>query len=851
MTLLTVVAWVGLACTAAALGVAGLATVRPGYRAWASRALWAAFGTVSLALALLVEHVLSGRLGVFYVWENVTTSYPWWLRMAGVWGGQEGTFLLWTWAVLGATVVEDHRARSGAWRWARVTLLAVAVVLLVPTIVLELGVETSAFGLAGEGQLVQGADGPSPLTLRPEGEGLNPLLETPFMAIHPLLEFLAYGLMAVPFAYGLVGLTGSKSWADPARWWAQRAWLVLLSALTIGALWAYHVLSFGGYWIWDPVEVANVLPLLALTVFLHAEPARRRGSSMGLTAPTTAALAFVMVAFTDFVVRSGLWSSVHAFLPTGVSAAVEHPGRRLLVTIQQSFPARYAVGLLSAALGAFGAAASVFHVRTLDRGSKLRGVAGAGAVVFAIVGLAGLFAPTHLVRTTAHLTTVLGFGDPVLGLVGLVALAGAPLLAGLFAMPEGVEVHLRERSGQLIGASALLAITFAATALLLTLGVNGYGPEVFTSRAPFLAAPILALIGLAFPGRAFQRWAWAVAAALVVGGALKLFTGSWAWAALPVAGVPFLGALVHHVRTARPTASGRGHLPTVLLTVAGLAGVVHGASPGVVALAGSALALPVWYAPVALAGGIGALAAPYLDTRSWWPRWAGPALAVLGVGYGLGVVLGLAAAWADRSTFRGPRGPIREGGLALVHAGLALLVLGVAVSTYGATTAAFDTADPLVRGEERVIGERTVELVDGSVVDEDGDGRADRATAIVHVREGGVFVGEETLSMTFHPGTGFAGRGSMVPDESPVTRSWWGDLAHNADTSTPLSMRIADGNQTWVAANGPAPDVEQAPVEAVSMGVKALPLANLVWAGPSLLAAGMVLRLAGTRGAGR
>jgi cytochrome c-type biogenesis protein CcmF len=556
VTPLGLAAWAALLAAVGALTASGLAGARARYRPWTRPAAWAAWGAATLTLALLVEHVLSARLGLFYVWENVEAGYPWWLRLAGVWGGQEGTFLLWAWGVLTVLLVEDHRTSGAPWRHARTVLAAIAVLLLVPVVVLDLGAETLAFGLTGEGQLVQGADGPSPLSLRPDGQGLNPLLETVYMAVHPPLEFLGYALVTAPFAYGLVGLAHGGEWRARAQAWGRVAWVVLLSALTLGALWAYHVLSFGGYWIWDPVEVANLLPLLALTVFLHAAPARARGH-LGLLAPATAALPLVMVVFTDFVVRTGLWSSVHAFLPTGVSATLPDPGRRLLAAVRGHVPARLATGLLSATLGAFGVAASLFHVRDRPRGSTASPLALAGALAFGAAGLVGLVWPTVLVRALTPLIGLLGLGDPVVGAGVLVVVAALPLVAGLPAMPRELPTHPRSRAGQLVLACGALTVTLAATVLLLVFGVNGYGEAVFTARAPWLAGATVAGVGLAFRPARLSRWAPAVGGGLLAGLALRVVTGSWARAALPAVGVPLAGVLARYAQVARPTGGRR------------------------------------------------------------------------------------------------------------------------------------------------------------------------------------------------------------------------------------------------------------------------------------------------------
>lgn len=846
MTVLLVATWIALGVACLALVASGLAVQGKRFRRWASRSLLTAWGAVTVALAVLVTAFLTARLDVFYVWQNVEAGYPWWLRLAGVWGGQAGTFLLWSWVVLGAAVAEDHLATTRFWHPARLVLVATAVILLVPTVVLDLGAATSAFGLTAQGELVHGFQGPEPRTLRPDGQGLNPLLESPYMAIHPLVEFLAYGLTAVPFAYGLTYLFRGGAWRGPVMRWARPAWLAFLTALTLGALWAYIVLSFGGYWIWDPVEVGNLLPFLALTLTLHAVPASRKGW-LGFLAPASAVLAFTLIVFADFVVRSGLWSSVHAFLPTGLSIAVEDPGRRLLIAVRDSFQARYAASMAAAAIGTSAAAFSGFHARRLPRRALTRRVAQAGVAAYGLVAIAGLVAPEATVAALHQLMLMLGFGVPLVGAVVLALLAVLPLGLGLAGMPEEIPLSPRERSGQLVLASSLFVVTIAAVALLLVLGVNGYGPEVFESRAPALAAAFLVLVGLAFHRARFERWAWVLAGAVGLGLLARLVTGTWALAAVPVTLVPAAGAVYLYACRASPTGTTRERVQALVVVLAGVLGLVHWASPGSVVLDGISLSSPAWYLPIGLLAGTVAVLSPYLESHRGVPTWLGPAAAILAVGYGVGAVLGLVGLYLAPRRVHGPRGRLTTGAVPLIHVGMALVVLGVAMSTYGASTARFDQADPLIRGEPRSVGaERTVELVDGEVLDADGDGRVDTVSATVHVREQGSFVAEETLTLEHHLGTGFTSRGSFVPQDSPITRGWWGDLAHNADTTTPLSIRLTGGNETWITANGPPPRSFPQNVDAVSMGVKTLPAVNVLWGAIPLIGVGMAVRWLGT-----
>ncbi len=842
--------WLALATLAAVVAgtlaalMSAAALIRRELDPWADRAVGLAALAAALPLALLAVAFLLGDLGLFYVWQNVHLSSPWWLRLAGVWGGQAGTFLLWGTIVLGLTWLDGRwRDHGGNGPYVRVILTVLAAVLLVPALVQGLGQATTDLGLGADGRFHPGAPGPSPLDLRPEGQGLNPLLDSPYMAIHPPVEFLAYGLAALPFAYAIVGLSRGGPWRDGARRWARWAWLAFAGALALGALWAYNVLSFGGYWAWDPVETGDLLPFLALTIFLHACVVQDRSEHLGLLAPATASLAFVLTVLATFVTRSGLWSSVHAFLPTGASVAIQDPGLRLVRIVGQEASARFATGLLIAVTGLWSGALCLFHARDAGRRTGwARGLAATGAALFGLIGLAGLIWPIPTTGALHQLALLFGAGRPLIGAMGLILLAGLPLLAGILGAPDTTPLHIRDRTGQLTLAAYALVLTLGATLVLLVLGVNGYDRSVYDARAPFLAAPILGLILVTFWPGPLQRRVLVLAGAAALSLLAFVVTGSWAWAAAPLCLAAGLGPASKLVDRAHPTGGSRAKVRAGLLLASGLLGLVHWASPGHVAVLGLGLSSPAWYVPVGLVAGLLAILAPWLEDRgvAWW---VGPVAGVLAIGYGLGALLAVAAAVVHRGRVPGPRAGLRSAGVPLLHVAVALLVLGVATSTYEQSITTFEQADPLERGVPQAVGPYEIELVDGRVVDTDGRGHPEAIEATVHVRKAGVFLSEETLRLEFSRSTGFTTQGSFVPEDSQTTRGPWEDLILDAEPSVPLSIRVRGTNTTWVTANAPPPAQLGTQVDGVSLGVARTPGVNLVWGSLPLLGLGLALRL--------
>src|SRR6266508_862779 len=149
-----------------------------------------------------------------------------------------------------------------------------------------------------------------------EGEGLNPLLQNFYMAIHPPSLYIGFVGMTIPFAFGISALiTGllDGSWLRAVRRWTMFAWLFLSIGLFLGMIWAYEELGWGGYWMWDPVENAALLPWFTATAFLHSVMVQERRSMLRVWNVTLVILTFFLTIFGTFMTRSGVVQSVHAF----------------------------------------------------------------------------------------------------------------------------------------------------------------------------------------------------------------------------------------------------------------------------------------------------------------------------------------------------------------------------------------------------------------------------------------------------------------------------------------------------------------------------------------------------------
>ncbi|HET6405867.1 MAG TPA: cytochrome c biogenesis protein CcsA [Candidatus Thermoplasmatota archaeon] len=802
---MTLGAWtLGLAVAAA---VAALLPWR--HAALAARAHVA---LVLASLAWLTTDFLAGTLRHGYTWAHTHASYPLHYRLAGLWGGEEGTILLWNGVV------------------------ALALLLLPRTKPLHL--RAGAFLLLASGTLsflalllgTFEATTPSQLARAPLGAGLADVLLTPLMVIHPPIQFVAYGLLAVPAAYAVASLwepRGDGAWAAHAYPWARRAWLFATAGLTLGALWAYYVLSFGGYWAWDPVETSNLLPWLALTAFLHAGKQRMRAQGNEMASLVLAYGALLLTLFATFATRSGLWVSVHAFTdPT--DRFEPDAAARLLAILDVHLPTRAFLGILGALLLA---GPGLYAARRL--GQPLW-----GAALLVLAG-AALLAPAEswgALFWLGSLATPLGVGVGIL----LALLVATPFVVAFVADDAEHPKPRADVRSLMAGAVILLSVAVGVAFLLNLQVVNGPDRSVFDTRAPFVAVPIVTvltvMLALAPLGR--PRALALAGAALAAGVGALLLTRSVLWLALPICGAATLAAVLKLAHVQGAAAPRRLRVAGALLLVASLLALVLWSNPptrvGSMELSdGASLALGLAGAALATLGLLGSVAA--FRARGRGVAVAGAFGATLALGYGVGSVLALAALallWRERFAdgfLAHERPRIRETGIYLIHLAVAIGLLGYAASTYAQERAVF-TAVPL--DAELGIGEYALALrppqarVDGSALD--------ALVVPVALSRGGADAGTEALSFEWRPASGvYAG----VLD---VRRT----LAEDVYLA-PMAFHTPDG---WVGADSAAgARVAARSVDMVSFSVSVLPLMSLVWASSWMMVLGMGLVLVGSR----
>ena len=253
--------------------------------------------THTIALILLAYYFLVTDLRFEYVSdysaENLSLGY----KLAGIWAGRDGTLLIWAWTTILSINVE-RKLHSGDDSQKQSTSL-IGCIILLGFCIIQLYINPFS-----QNETVPGI-----------GNGLNPLLLSPYMIIHPPIVFVSYGMIVLLYASGMAYLiTGNKNWNETVKRWGRSSWIGMSLALAIGGYWAYVTLGWGGYWAWDPVETAGLLPWLATTSLLHTSVMSRRKKKYSVLGPLLAMLTFVLVLLESFVTRGGIWSSVHAFI---------------------------------------------------------------------------------------------------------------------------------------------------------------------------------------------------------------------------------------------------------------------------------------------------------------------------------------------------------------------------------------------------------------------------------------------------------------------------------------------------------------------------------------------------------
>src|SRR6478672_9915611 len=303
----------GRAALFVSLGLAVYATV---VGAWAARthkrrlsdsagnALFAALGSTAVAAAVLLSALVRHDFSFAYVAQHTSSKLPTGYSISAFWGGQEGSLLLWLLvltAYASAAVLINRRRAPDLVAWTVPVLGAVSVFF--------------AFMLVAVSSPFATQTAPA------EGAGLNPSLQNPYMLAHPPMLYLGYVGLTVPFAFAMGALLSRRTderWIVATRRWTLAAWAFLGVGQLLGAHWAYVEVGWGGYYAWDPVENAALMPWLAATAFLHSVMIQERKGMLKVWNMVLVALAFELSVFGTFLTRSGVVNSIHSFAKSSI-----------------------------------------------------------------------------------------------------------------------------------------------------------------------------------------------------------------------------------------------------------------------------------------------------------------------------------------------------------------------------------------------------------------------------------------------------------------------------------------------------------------------------------------------------
>jgi cytochrome c-type biogenesis protein CcmF len=401
------------------------------------------FGFVALSFAALVICYVQSDFSVVTVFENSHSAMPLVYKITSAWGNHEGSMLLWVLilalfgalvAIFGGNLPAGLRANVlGVQSW--------------------IAVAFDLFILLTSNPFLRIADAPI------EGRDLNPLLQDPGLAIHPPLLYLGYVGFSIAFSFAIAALIEGRIDAAWARWvrpWALLAWMFLTLGIAMGSYWAYYTLGWGGWWFWDPVENASLMPWLAGTALLHSAVVMEKRNALKVWTILLAILAFSLSLIGTFLVRSGVLTSVHAF--------ASDPMRGVFILL-----------ILVLFIGG-GLALFAWRAPLLRQGGLFAPISREGALVL-----------NNLFLVTACATVFVGTLYPLAleALTGEKISVGAPFFNSTFAplfiplmlaMPFGPLMAWKR--GDLLGVAQRLvgAAAIALVGIAVTFAVEGGGP---------------------------------------------------------------------------------------------------------------------------------------------------------------------------------------------------------------------------------------------------------------------------------------------------------------------------------------------------------------------------------------
>ncbi len=432
----------GVALCLGVVPMAGAATGRSDWMGLARLGAHALFALVTVAFICLVVAFVRHDFSVLYVASNSNTALPLQYRIAGVWGGHEGSLLLWVEMLCLWTVAVAAFSKH----------LPQAVVARILSVMGLISVGFLLFMLFTSNPFDRLF--PAPL----EGRDLNPLLQDLGMVIHPPMLYMGYVGFSVAFAFAIAALLGGNldsTWARWTRPWTTVAWMFLTIGIALGSSWAYYELGWGGWWFWDPVENASLMPWLLGTALIHSLAVTEKRNGFKSWTVLLAILAFSFSLLGTFLVRSGVLSSVHAF------ATDPSRGLFILVFLTVVVGASFALYAWRAPTVGLGKRFALWSKESALLGNN---------VLLVVAALAILLGTLYPLLLDALGLGKISVGPPYFDAVFMPLMAPAVFLMGLGPLARWKETDLPSLALRLRWA--------AAVAVLASLGVGALAGEV-------------------------------------------------------------------------------------------------------------------------------------------------------------------------------------------------------------------------------------------------------------------------------------------------------------------------------------------------------------------------------------
>jgi cytochrome c-type biogenesis protein CcmF len=556
---------------------------------------------ISLTFLLLAFYFLTSDLHIEYVHSYTKTDYTMFYKWGGILAGAKGTLLFWVWLISLSLIVEEgiqsrkNRRRTDQkavnrsqvmenelYLWVRLIVIIVIIAFLILLLKVDLFRPTEA----------------NALNFYPDGYGLNENLHTPLMIAHPPVEFAGYAFTTIPMASAFAYLIkGKGKWTNISLQWARWAWLFYGLGIGIGGLWAYIVLGWGGFWAWDPIETVNLIPWITLTALIHGQLFNHKRNLLKNTAILLGIVTFTLSLLATFVTRSGLWISVHAFADVDVKEA----GQRLITIMETSEQSQFLISFIFGML----AITAILFTRHLMRpymknenpykGRKLPLVPSLYILLMFILLVYVLVAPISFMKSALSISPIVGFGNGYFGGVLIFAILMAIPAAWLYYVSYDTKEDKKEIQELNLGiindkylmmsTIILLSIGTAIVIFMLMMGVNGLQREVFDSRAPLVAIPLVFLLVLCMVWRSLGREnALKIVGVMMAAGTIGYLVypdPSVVGISIPILGIALIFAFYRIVKVLqeKKTTSKVLFLAGILLVLSGVLGMIMWGAP--------------------------------------------------------------------------------------------------------------------------------------------------------------------------------------------------------------------------------------------------------------------------------